>query len=68
MPGAHTQEVLRLVRVDDALREAIAAADVITISAGGNDLRRAAAPVYYDPLPSNPRFAGVRLNAQQRRV
>ena len=23
---------------------------------------------YYDPLPDNPRFAGVRLDAQQRRV
>jgi lysophospholipase L1-like esterase len=46
--GATTQHLLDLLRTDPALREHVRESELITITAGGNDLIQAALPFVYE--------------------
>ncbi|WP_199614520.1 GDSL-type esterase/lipase family protein [Paenibacillus alkalitolerans] len=51
--GATTSELYEKVRGDDTLREHISNADLITLSAGGNDLIQAAQKMYMEGLANS---------------
>jgi lysophospholipase L1-like esterase len=60
--GATTEDTLERVRTDAALREDVAKADLITVTAGGNDLIQAAMRMYIEGVarsmkPPMRRFA-----------
>jgi lysophospholipase L1-like esterase len=49
--GATTSDILEVLETDPELRTAVAHAELITITAGGNDLLQAALPYFYDKNP-----------------
>lgn len=60
--GATTQETWKRVRRDDHIQRKLAAADLVTLTSGGNDLIRAAKKLYFEGLirsmkPPMRRFA-----------
>lgn len=63
--GATTDEIVRLIRTDEQVRAAVARAEVITVTAGGNDLIQAAKRFFFD---SDKRHLMTALKQYQRNM